>query len=74
VNADTDRLYSFEISNIDSGFGSASNQDPNSKEQAGQQSAPVNNFQLPDEINIIKPTAKNNNKVEQTSNQMVPAK
>lgn len=91
INKDTDRLYSFEISNIDSGFGAAvagalnqagaaltggqTGQD--GQAQAGQpaEQKPFSNFQIPDEINIIKSQNSNNNQnVEQTSNQMVPTK
>ena len=74
INKDADRLYSFEISNVDTNFAKASQGQPQEGQPEGQNQG--SSFELPDEINIIKhqEAQGDGNKVDQPSSQMVPAK
>ncbi len=76
INKDADRLYSFEISNVDTNFAKASQGQPQEGQPEGQNQGSSSSFELPDEINIIKrPEAQGDgNKVDQPSSQMVPTK
>ena len=74
INKDADRLYSFEISNVDTNFAKASQGQPQEGQPEGQNQG--SSFELPDEINIIKhqEAQGDGNKVDQPSSQMVPTK